>query len=378
MLIGCDYTAAVWQGAGIGRYTRELLRAAITQNAEFRYLLFYAARGLPSDSPYLADLRQLCADFPTVRALPIGLSQRMLAIIWQRLRLPLLVEYFIGRIDLLHAPDFVLPPTRARTILTVHDLTFIRHPECFEPALQRYLSAAVPRSLRRANRVLADSYATRDDLVQHMGASPAQVAVIYPGVAPRFRPMAADEIAPVRQRLGLPATFLLFVGTLEPRKNLPRVLEALAYLKTSVPLVIAGRKGWLYEDIFTTLERLHLHKRVHFLDYVRDEDLPALYNLAQVFVYPSLYEGFGLPVAEAMACGTPVVTSGRASLPEVAGDAAVMVDPLDSADIAHGIEQAMTDDMARLQIAGPVQAARFAWQQSGALLLDCYRQVLQE
>jgi glycosyltransferase involved in cell wall biosynthesis len=378
MIIGIDYTAAVWQGAGIGRYTRELVRSAVAMGGRFRYVLFYAAGGLPPDSPYRADLRRLCDDFPQVRQVALPLSPRLLTIIWQRLRLPLAIEHFTGALDVLHAPDFVLPPTRARTLLTIHDLTFLTYPDCFYPSLQRYLRRAVPRNLRRAHLVLADSQSTRRDLVRLLGVVPERVVVVYPGVSPRFQPLPAAVCEAVRERLGLPPAFLLFVGTLEPRKNLVRLLEAFSHLvettsgeAAQLALVIAGRKGWLYEDIFATLARLRLQSRVVFLDFVDDADLPALYNLARLFIYPSLYEGFGLPVVEALACGTPVVTSHAASLPEVAGDAALMVDPLDSRAIAHGIMQAL-EHSAELRAAGPRFAQRFCWEQSGRALLACY------
>lgn len=372
MIIGIDYTAAIWQGAGIGRYTRELVRSAIAMGGAFEYVLFYAAGGLPTQQPYVTDLQRMCQTYAHVRAVPIPLSPRLLANIWQRFRLPLPVERFTGKIDILHAPDFVLPPTRSRALLTVHDLTFVLYPECFKPALRRYLSRAVPRSLPRASLVLADSYATRADLVQHMHVNAERVAVIYPGVTPQFRPLPAAITEPVRQRLGLPAQFLLFVGTLEPRKNLVRLLHAFQPLSASLHLVIAGRKGWLYEPIFTTVEQSGLNRQVMFLDFVDDADLPALYNLAQAFVYPSLYEGFGIPVAEALACGIPVVTANVASLPEVAGDATVLVDPLDTRAITTGIEQALAD-AERLRAAGPQQAARFTWEESARALLDCYQ-----
>jgi glycosyltransferase involved in cell wall biosynthesis len=198
--------------------------------------------------------------------------------------------------------------------------------------------------------------------------------VVYPGVSSRFRPLPAEAIEPVRQRLGLPPAFLLFVGTLEPRKNLVRLVEALEHLTSPIPLVIAGRTGWLYEDIFATVERLRLEDRVIFMDFVADADLPALYNLTRAFVYPSLYEGFGLPALEALACGTPVVTTPVASLPEVVGEAAVLVDPLDSAAIAAGIEQALAR-AADLRAPGLAQAARFTWEESAHALLACYQQV---
>lgn len=347
---------------------------------DFRYVLFYAAGTRSTPPPFQAHVQRLCAAFPHVRTVPIPLSPRLLTIIWQRLHLPLRVEYFTGRLDIVHAPDFVLPPTRARTMLTVHDLTFLLHPACFAPSLRRYLSQAVPRSLRRADLVLADSHATRSDVIRLLHVPPERCVVVYPGVSPRFCPLPASELEPVRQQLDLPPSFFLFVGTLEPRKNLVRLLEALALLApggegpdtADEPLVVVGRKGWLYEEVFATIQRLRLEPRVHMLDFVDDEMLPSVYNLSRVFVYPSLYEGFGLPVAEALACGTPVVTSAVASLPEVAGDAAVLVNPHTSEAIAAGIIQARREQE-RLRRAGPEQARRFTWEQSARSLREYYQ-----
>jgi glycosyltransferase involved in cell wall biosynthesis len=372
MRVGVDYTAAAWQGAGIGRYTRELIRAAVPLDRSITYTLFYAAGGLPAASPFLDDLRALAAANPNVEARPIALTPRRLTILWQRLRLPLHVERLAGRLDIVHAPDFVLPPTRARTLLTVHDLTFLVRPECAEEGLRRYLSGAVPRALRRADMVLADSQATVDDLARLLHVGGPRVRLIYPGVDPRFRPLPAAEVEPVRARLGLPASFLLFVGTLEPRKNLPRLVEAFAQLgDPGLHLLIAGRRGWLYEDVFAAVERRGVGERVRFLDFVDDLDLPALYNLARAFVYPSLYEGFGLPALEALACGTPVVTAAVSSLPEVAGDAAVLVDPESAGSIAKGIALALAEPE-RLREAGPAQARRFSWQTAARELVACY------
>ncbi|MFV9504610.1 MAG: glycosyltransferase family 4 protein [Oscillochloridaceae bacterium umkhey_bin13] len=376
MIIGVDYTAAAWQGAGIGRYTRGLIRAAVALDPTIQYTLFYAARGLPPTSPYLAELRNLCANHRNVRARPIPLSPRLLTILWQRLRLPLRAEYLVGPLDLLHAPDFVLPPTRARTLLTVHDLTFLVHPECAEAGLRAYLSQAVPRALARTHMVLVDSQATANDLARLLGVTGPHVRLLYPGVEPQFRPLPPEATEPVRQQLGLPAQFLLFVGTLEPRKNLVRLLEGFAQadLPASTALVIAGKRGWLYEEVFAKLAQLRLETRVRLLDFVTDEQLPALYNLAQAFVYPSLYEGFGLPVLEALACGTPVVTAKTSSLIEVAGQAAILVDPYDPTAIATGISTAL-QTAPDLRAAGPIQARHFNWATTAQTLLTCYAEL---
>ncbi len=387
MIVGVDYTAAAWQGAGIGRYTRELMCAMVGLDRSIQYRLFYAAGGLPAASPYLGELRALAAAHANVTVKPIALAPRHLTILWQRLRLPLRVERLIGPVDLLHAPDFVLPPTHARTLLTIHDLTFLVRPECAEAGLRRYLATAVPRALRRADMVLVDSQATASDLARLLGVSGPRVRLVYPGVEARFRPLPAAEVEPLRAALGLPADFLLFVSTIEPRKNLVRLLEAFALLvadggqwtveggqgaRDSLQLVIAGRKGWLYEEVFAAVGRLGLAGRVRFLDFFDDAQLPALYNLARAFVYPSLYEGFGLPALEALACGVPVVTAAVASLPEVVGEAALLIDPLNVASIAEGMARALVGGE-QLRAAGPLQARRFTWAAAAGALLECYR-----
>jgi glycosyltransferase involved in cell wall biosynthesis len=386
MIIGIDYTAAAWQGAGIGRHTRGLVRAAAERARQHQFRLFFPARGLPPDSPYIADLRDLCRRHPHVRAVPIPLTPRALTRLWQRLRLPLPIELLAGRLDVLHAPDFVLPPTRARTLLTVHDLSFLVGPEWFEPALQRYLARVVPRMVRRADLVLADSLATRDDLVRLLGVDARRVAVVYPTRPDeRFAPMPPAATEPVRERLGLPRDFFFFVSTLEPRKNLVRTIEAFGLLLEGVhgtvppglELVIAGRKGWLYEEIFRAAERPAVRGRVRFLDFLRDSDLPAVYNLARALVYATLYEGFGIPPLEAMACGTPVVASNVASLPEAVGDAAILADPRSANSIAAGMTRALDPNAtAPLREAGLAQVAQFTTQRAANALLECYEQVI--
>jgi glycosyltransferase involved in cell wall biosynthesis len=378
VILGVDYTAAVWQGAGIGRYSRELIRAAIHQAPDRRFVLFYAARGLSPANLRLHDLRQLCRRHSNVRALPIPLSPRLLTVLWQRARLPLPIEWFCGPLDVVFGPDFVLPPSRARRLVTIHDLTFRIGPQWFEPPLRRYLNQVVPRNARRADHILADSAATRADIVRLLKVPAEHVTVVYPGVSTDFRPLPDSETELVRQRLGLPRNFILTVGTLEPRKNLSRLLAAFALVlaqaagRPEIPadleLLIVGRRGWLYEDFFATLRRLRLQSRVRLLEQL-EAGLPQIYNLARVFAYPSLYEGFGLPVLEAMACGTAVVTAQVASLPEISGEAATLVDPYDPAAIAAGIIAALTDSTGCRH--GPVQARRYSWETAAHAFLRC-------
>jgi glycosyltransferase involved in cell wall biosynthesis len=374
MRIGIDYTAAVRQGAGIGRYTRHLVDALTQIDVENQYVLLVARGRIRQPCPWL----EVVARRRHVRVVTLPLSDRTMAVLWHRLRLPLWPEWFCGALDVFHSPDFTLPPVfRARTALTVHDLSFVRVPQSADPALRSYLLRVVPASVRRADVVLADSQSTRSDVIECMGADPARVEVVYPGVEPRFRPLE-DAHALQAVRNGLPDRFMLGLGTLQPRKNYERLIEAYGMARrkvgSKVKLVIVGGKGWLYESIFRRVEELGVAADVRFTGYVADEDLPALYTLAELFVFPSLYEGFGLPPLEAMACGTPVVTSNVSSLPEVVGDAALMVDALDVPALAEAIQHALSDQdlRGRMTHLGRQQAQRFTWPGAAKKLLDLY------
>ncbi len=373
MRIGIDYTAAVRQGAGIGRYTRGLIGALPALDRENSYRLFVAGRGVRGAVPA----------GPNFSARWLPLTDRETSLLWQRLRLPVPIELFLGKLDLFHSPDFVLPPVLSgRKVLTVHDLSFLRVPECAHPVLRRYLLDVVPRSVRRADLVLADSHSTRHDVIELLAVPPERVRVVYAGVEDRFRPVGEPgELDAVRLQYRLERPFILGLGTLEPRKNFTGLIEAYAALRERrrLPhdLVIVGGKGWLYEPIFERVESLGLGDRVRFLGHVPDADLPALYSLAACFAYPSFYEGFGIPVLEAMACGTPVVTARTSSLPEVAGEAAVYVDPYNTESLVEGLDRALHDEALRatLREGGRERAQSFTWERAGRELLEAYRAV---
>jgi glycosyltransferase involved in cell wall biosynthesis len=370
MQIGIDYTAAVRQSGGIGRYTRELVAALFKLASSHRYTVFAATGGLGK-----TDWRPEIGD-SNVRFRPVPLTDDWLHRLWQRLRLPIPVEVITGPLDIFYSPDFVLPPTlrATRTLLTVHDLSFLHYPDAFVPSLREYLERVVPRSVARADRVLADSKSTRDDLVAYFDTPPEKVEVLYSGVDSRFRPeKAPGEEERLKTKYGIESPYILSVGTLQPRKNYVRLIKAFANLPlANLQLVIAGGRGWLYEEIFAEAEKYG--NRVHVLGFVDDADLPALYRGAALFAFPSLYEGFGIPPLEAMACSVPVVCSNASSLPEVAGDAALTVDPLDVNALAQAmmrvlegpsLQQEMTDK-------GLAQAARFTWKKAARQLLNSF------
>jgi glycosyltransferase involved in cell wall biosynthesis len=485
--IGIDYTAAVRQGAGIGRYTRCLVQALAQLDRENQYTLFMAHDSEPhqryrlsggenvlligertddialfgelltrkgvtvtvaSLNRALAVLRQqmphqawlfswtadlertpsLAALIAEARSLDIPLhripradrslgglfgnlgsrperppsdmdvaltsqvkppnfrdrrapfSERTLTILWHRLHLPIPLEWFTGRLDIFHSTDFVLPPIRqGRTILTVHDLSFMRLPQCAEASLRAYLNKVVPRSVERADLVLADSQSTKNDLIELLGVSPDKIEVVYAGVERRFHPMEGEiALQRVKKRYGLDFPFILSLGTLEPRKNFNGLIEAYALMgDRGLKLVVAGGTGWLYDEVFARVEELGLEDKVVFPGFVADEDLPALYNLAELFVFPSLYEGFGLPPLEAMACGTPVISSDRPSLPEVVGEAGLMVEATDSEALAEAMEWVLADEDLRgeMREKGLKQAAQFTWEAAAEKLLDVYRRL---
>jgi glycosyltransferase involved in cell wall biosynthesis len=263
-------------------------------------------------------------------------------------------------------------------LLTVHDLSFIRYPQGAVPSLRNWLERVVPRSLERADHVLADSENTRQDLIELFRLAPETITVVGAGVEERFRPITGEAIRQrVRRRYRLPERFILGLGMLEPRKNFTGLIAAYnqSSARHSHHLVIAGGKGWLYEDIFAAAESSPAADRIHLIGFVADEDLPALYSLADLFAYPSHYEGFGIPIIEAMACGTPVVCADNSSLPEVAGEAALQLPATDTPALAEAMGRMLADAALRQKAiaAGLAQAKKFSWQAAARRLLAVYR-----
>lgn len=374
--IALDYTPALKQSGGIGRYARELTGALASIDRSNTYRLF--AAGSKS-----AELPELPGENFSWRSTRI--SSKWLARLWHRAGIPLPIETITGPIDLYHATDFVLPPTRSgtRTLLTVHDLSFVRVPSAASPSLKAYLDAVVPPSVEAADYILADSEATKADLTELYDAPAKKITVLYSGVNPRFHPVDdAESLQRMRQKYGLAnISYILSVGTVQPRKNYSRVVEALAVLRKAghdLHYVIAGGSGWLEDELGATIERNGMGDYLHLLGLVDDADLPALYSGARMLALASLYEGFGLPVLEAMACGTPVITSNLSSLPEVGGNAALLVDPRDSGAIHDAILRLETDDATRMRLikAGYQQAERFSWVRAARQLKSIYDDIL--
>ena len=292
--------------------------------------------------------------------------------LWEHLVLPFIVNR--GGFDLFHTPDHILPllPIKCRKVITVHDLSFVNHPELFTAGKRSYKQLMTPLSLKRADRIIAVSQNTKNDIVKLYKTDPGKVTVVYNGVGEEFCEVESkDVLSEARKKYELPDKYILFVGTIEPRKNIINLIKAYKKSGTDLILAIVGKKGWMSDSI---IKEITSDNRILWLDTVGSKDLPALYSMADLFVYPSLYEGFGLPVLEAMACGTPVITSNVSSLPEVAGDAAVLVDPDNADAIACAIKNILKNEELRKSLIskGPEQARKFSWKKCAKETLKVY------
>ena len=375
MKICVNASPAVHHIAGLGRYTQELMAALLAIDSENEYIAFYNRPSEAQVDPPLDQLSHLTTDLGTK-------PWRMSALMAHFSRIP--QDRLFPEVDLFHATDHLLPRlTRVKSVFTLHDLVFRFYPHTHKPLNRWFLTLMMPRFLRAADAVIAVSEHTKQDAIDTYGVDEAKIRVIYEGVDPRFSKQPAGQTAAVRQRYGLPDKYILSVGTIEPRKNLTSLLHAYHALRkegSEFGLVIVGKKGWLYEGFFGTLHELGLEKAVIFPGFVPDEDLPALYSAADLFAFPSLYEGFGLPVLEAMACGTPVVASNAASLPEVVGEAALLHDPTSLEALVRAMRDVLSNPGLRedLRGRGTKQAARYSWQTAARDTLALYTSLLGE
>ncbi len=361
-----------YRSAGIHRYIYHLLRALPEAAPEWQWVAFVGeARFRPSAGLTVRRTRWPTAN-PWVR------------ILWEQGVQPWAIRR--ERLHLLHALAYVTPVIAAcPTVVTVHDLSFVRFPAAFRAMNRLYLQTMTRRSVFRASRVITDSESTRRDLVRLWGVPADRVSVAYPGVEPAYQPASPDRVEAFRRKKGLPRRYVLFLGTLEPRKNVTGAVEAFArWARTAntrdVWLIIAGAKGWRYQAIFARVQELGLTDRVRFPGYIPAAELPDWYRAAELLIYPSLYEGFGLPPLEAMACGTPVITSNTSSLPEVVGDAALLVDPYDVEAIADALARLLEDAELRRQLreAGLQRARLFSWERTARETIAAYRLALEQ
>jgi glycosyltransferase involved in cell wall biosynthesis len=358
---------ASYRSAGIHGYLYHTLACLPDVDPAFRYTAFVGA-GQPSVSERMQVLR---SHLPTQNPLA--------RIVWEQFVAPLALMRL--RPDLLHGMAFAVPLLwGGPSVVTIFDLSFLRYPERLGRARRLYLGWATRISTARARRVIAISESAKREISAMMGVPESRIDVAVPGVSDRFKPFDRSEIEAFRRAHGLPDRFILYLGTIEPRKNLDTLLRAYASLpqRREVKLMLAGGQGWQTEQIFALMEQLGLKEDVLLPGYIPGDELPLWYNAAEMFAYPSIYEGFGIPVLEAMACGVPVVASDTTSLPEVVGTAGVLV-PATSVEawsdalaslLAHEVERA---DLAQL---GQAHARSFTWHNTARQTAESYRRAL--
>lgn len=365
-----------YRNGGISRYLRYLLTELARNPGQHEYTIFVNG---PETSARLG------VHHPQLTFVPATWSEAKptTRVAWEQITLPSLIRQ--RGIQVLHSPANVLPeflPRACASVVTLHDLAFLRMPEVLTRSRRVYHRTFTVRSLRRASAIIAVSRCTAQDLTELLGIPPRRITTVYPCIDERFsQPVAETELEAFRTRHGLEDGYVLYLGTLEPRKNIPTLLDAYARLRqmtgTRIKLVLAGGKGWLYDMIFSRVQQLGLENEVHFPGFVSDAEQPLWYHAAAAFAYPSLYEGFGIPVAEALACGTPVVTSTISSLPEAGAGLALIVDPHNVEALAEALQKALNDASLRekCRAMAPTITERFSAAAMARQTIAVYEQV---
>lgn len=368
MHIGIDARLVYYSQAGIGQYILHLVNGLAEVGGRHE---FYLLQSRKDETTIL--------DRPNFRRISLWTPSHH-----RFERYALNVELMRLGLDVLHSPDFI-PPHRpsCKSVITVHDLAFLLYPHFLTKESARYYGH-IDQAVRWTDHIIAVSESTKRDTIRHLGVPEDKITVVYEAANPIFRPIDRQEARQrVRDRHGIDSRFILFVSTIEPRKNVPTLLRALWQLKEcykeDVHLVLAGGKGWLFEDVFAAVEQLKLDSCVHFVGRVSSEDLLYLYNAAELLAHPAFYEGFGLPPLEAMACGLPTIVSNVASLPEVVGDAGLLIDPHDVDELTVTMWRVLNDsELAHeMRAKGLRQAARFSWTRAARETLAIYERALE-
>ncbi|MGE0058898.1 MAG: glycosyltransferase family 4 protein [Dehalococcoidia bacterium] len=369
-LIAFDVTMAPARPTGGSLYALNLARALPTVDRDHDYVIYAKSHSLP-----------LLEGVPAT-IVDVGPLRRLRRYVWEQFELP--ADLKRRGVSLLHSPHYTLPLRRpCPCVVTVHDLTFFLLPGRFRATRRVPYQLATFAASRLADRIIVPSESTAADLRRVLKTRASKIVVTPEGAGPEFRPVEPEEAAEVAAKYGLKPGYLLSLGTREPNKNRGAIIRALHFLVSGgrdLQLAVVGGGGWRTETEQAAIEGLGLTRRIDYTGYVEQEDLPALYSAAGVFLFPSLHEGFGLAALEAMACGVPVVTSNTSSLPEVVGDAALMVNPQDPRALADAVARILDDPAlaARLREDGPRRAAAFTWEACAEKTIAVYRELLGE
>ncbi|NFI51518.1 glycosyltransferase family 4 protein [Clostridium botulinum] len=378
MKVSIELQPCLKNKSGIGVYTYELTkRLQYFKDIEFEGNIFnfFNRNDIEKDIEGLDIRKNICSLFP------YGVYRRM----WSYI--PIKYNFLFRRnADIYQFFNFVVPPNiSGKVITTIHDLTYILYPNTMEIANRKRLEKDMKATVKNADYIITISESSKRDIIKYLNVDKNKIEVIYPGVDGIYKKLLNnDEITTVKKKYNIEGKYLLYLGTLEPRKNIETILRAYNLFKKSnkdnIKLVLAGKKGWLYDSIFNLVKEFGIEDKVIFTDYVDDKDKSALYQGAEMFLFPSLYEGFGIPVIEAMASRTPVITSNSSSLPEVAGEAAIITDPLDYIKISKSIELILNDNELREKMVneGIKQANKFSWDLSAEKLKNIYYDLYNE
>ena len=374
MRIGIDATAMPFNRLGAGNYIFNLVDGLAKIDVENQYFVF----AKPS------HITEWNIHQPNFHFLPSASGYRPLCLIWEQSILPMLLWQY--KIDVLHSPHYTIPLfSPCRKVVTFHDMIFFLYPELHGLTKRIFFRTMMSMSSRRADEIITISENTARDVIALLPVKPEKVHAIPLAAGSNYRPMTdRSAIDRICDQHGLQnGEYILFVGALEPRKNIPVLLHSYQNLLDRgihKKLAVVGKKGWMFDEIFNTVQKLKMEDNVVFPGYVSEQDLPYLYNGACLFVYPSLYEGFGLPILEAMSCGIPVLTSNISSMPEIVGNSALLVDPRDPKQLAEVMEQVLTDNVLNdsLKERGVRRAAEFSWERTARETLQVYCHVCKE
>lgn len=373
--IGLDIQPILKDKTGVGWYTQKIVENLQSNIFEFEgYGFNFLNRNRIDD-----EVKNLNFNYKINSLMPYGVYRR----IWHILPVSF-NALFESDADIFHFFNYIVPPKiRGRIIVTIYDMVYKLFPETMARSNYKRLEKELKSSADRADKIVTISMNSKKEIMEYLDVAEDRIDIVYPGIdaniySKDFPPQRFEE---TKAKYRLPSRYILYLGTLEPRKNIGRIIDAyVLFIKEAdeeINLVIAGKKGWMFDEIFKKVEDYGLEDKIIFTGYVDEGDKPLIYKMSDLFIFPSLYEGFGMPVLEAMAAGVPVITSNTSALPEVAGDAALLINPLDVEDIAYAIKKLMKDEALRNSLIqkGQKRSRDFSWKKSAEKLLDIYREV---